>query len=156
MASNNPRLTPEKTPRYFTSCDAARIARNVVNDRKLTPEQVLACVAKGLGFTHISLRSESQTVVESGVSLSKDVKKAGFDLIKIVLKSAKLVIPKRFSTLLGRIGAILEFLDRVERFLDRIFENPPQERVEDVLKDSDCRCKGDKENNTATVEVNNG
>jgi len=49
---NKPNRTKIRT---FTSCDVARIAREVVRDEGSTPEEVLACIAKGLGFTHISL-----------------------------------------------------------------------------------------------------
>ena len=48
-----------KNKRYFSACDAARIAREVVKDRGLTPEEVLACVAKGLGFTHIIVNKKN-------------------------------------------------------------------------------------------------
>jgi len=45
-------------PRYFSSCDCARVARNVVDDRGVSPESVVACVAKGLGFTYLGLSDD--------------------------------------------------------------------------------------------------
>jgi len=136
MTSSNPRLTPERQPRFFTSCDAARIARNVVEDRKERPEEVLACIAKGLGFTHISL-SRPQEVVESGVNLSKGTIQASITLIKKVLNQVRINFPR----IAGRIGVILDAIDRLERIIDRLLDNPEQERVEDVIPPGKCSCR---------------
>lgn len=136
MTSNNPRLTPLGAPRYFTSCDAARIARNVVEDRGETPEEVLACIAKGLGFTHIALTREPQ-VVESGVNISKGALKTTIILTKKALE----LIGKQFPSILGKIGAIIEALDTIERVIDRIFDDQPTEKVDDVLEPGKCNCK---------------
>lgn len=63
-----------KYKRYFKPCDVARIARNCRDDNNLTGEQVIACVAKGLGFSHISTRKGGEIdVVESNVSLNKGI-----------------------------------------------------------------------------------
>ncbi len=136
MTSNTPRLTPLGGKRLFTSCDAARIARNVVVDRNERPEEVLACIAKGLGFTHISL-SRPTEVVEANVILSKGTIKTSISLTKRLLKT----IANRFPTFAARIAAILEFLDKLERVLDKILDNPPSERVEDVLPPGKCQCR---------------
>ena len=122
--------------RYFSSCDAARIARNVVSDRNERPEEVLACIAKGLGFTHISL-SRDRDVVEAGVNLSKGTIQAAIK----VLKNALFVIKRSFPSIAAKIGAIIELLDKLERLIDRLLDNPPQERVEDVLPPGKCVCK---------------
>jgi hypothetical protein len=45
-----------KNARYFQTCDAARIANEVVKDNPLINRvHVLACIAKRMGFTHVCL-----------------------------------------------------------------------------------------------------
>jgi hypothetical protein len=57
-----------KKPRYFKPCDVARIAKNCVQDNELPAELVLAYVARGLGFTHISLhKREEEFDTDDGV-----------------------------------------------------------------------------------------
>ena len=135
MVSGKPRLENHR-PRFFKPCDVARIARNCVSDNNLTEEEVLACVAKGLGFSHISL-SRRAPVVAAGVSLSKGQVRTGVNLIKSVLNAIK----NRFPSLLGRIGAILEFLDKLERVIDALVNAPDQRRVEDATRPGTCECK---------------
>ena len=135
MVSGKPRLTPEGRPRFFKSCDAARIAKNVVLDQKERPEEVLACIAKALGFTHISLSREQKTV-EAGVNLSKGT-------VTTIVRTAKSFLnflKRRFPDFAARIGAIIEILDKVERALDVLLDQPEQERVEDVLPPGKCNC----------------
>jgi len=108
----------------------------VVSDRNERPEEVLACIAKGLGFTHISL-SRDRDVVEAGVNLSKGTIQAAIK----VLKNALFVIKRSFPSIAAKIGAIIELLDKLERLIDRLLDNPPQERVEDVLPPGKCVCK---------------
>jgi hypothetical protein len=136
MTSKKPQLTPLGQPRYFTSCDAARIARNVVADRNERPEEVLACIAKGLGFTHISL-SRPPDVVQSGVNISKGTIKTTITLTKKLLET----IARKFPSFARRISTIIEALDVAERVLDKLLDNPPSERVEDVLPPGKCNCK---------------
>jgi hypothetical protein len=123
--------------RTFTSCDAARIAREVVRDEpEATPETVLACIAKGFGFTHISL-SRLRTV-ESGVSLDKKaIKPLLLALFKLIEKGReKAGVLKDF---LGPISVIvkkmLDMVDRIETL------DPPQKEVDDVIDPARCRCK---------------
>lgn len=66
MATKESNLRRGK-PRYFSACDVARVARNAVDDRGYTPESVLACTAKGLGFTYLGLGKDT-----AGAALSKD------------------------------------------------------------------------------------
>jgi len=136
MTSNNPRLSPEKGPRYFSACDAARIARNVVDDRKTTPESVLACIAKGLGFTHISLSRENR-VQESGVNISKGTVSVVINLLKRVIGLTKTRLP----SIAKLLGPILDFLVNLADLIDRLLEQPAQERVEDVIRPGECNCK---------------
>lgn len=131
------RYKPNRTfPRLFSSCDAARIAREVAKQKKDTPEEIMACIAKGLGFTHISL-SRSGTVVESRVTLSKGTIQSAINGLKIVLS----IVKSRFPSIAARIAAIIDALDKVSRFIDSILDNPRQERVEDVLPEGKCKCK---------------
>lgn len=123
--------------RYFTSCDAARIAREVVrDDPETTPEEVLACIAKGFGFSHISL--SRVRVVESGISLDK---KAIMPLLLTLLK----LIEKgrsRAGVLKDFLGPIFVILKKVIDMIDKIKTlDPPQKEVDDVISRSKCRCK---------------
>jgi hypothetical protein len=119
--------------RYFSSCDAARIAREVVKDRGETPEEVLSCIAKGLGFTHISL-SRNQTVQAGSGKAAVIIARASFS----VLRSALLLLRKEWPSIFSRLGRIIEALDTIERVLDRLFDDPEQAKVEDLAK---CKCK---------------
>lgn len=133
------RVKPNRTKaRLFSSCDAARIAREVVKDDKsLTPEQVLACIAKGMGFTHISL--SRLTVVESGISLDKKtILPLVLSLEKgLILLSKKGRIVKQFlAPLLVILKKIIDIAGRVD------IAEPPQANVDDVIVKGKCDCKG--------------
>jgi hypothetical protein len=129
-----------KNPRYFSACDCARIAKQVIQDRNLTPEQVLACVAKNLGFTHISLSRQASAPVEASVDLAKAT-----TLIRIfILGVERIAKIFHITTILKRIGPILEALDVLEELLEDIFDAPRQEPVDDVVDDSFCKCKEGK------------
>ena len=122
-------------PRFFSPCDVARIARNCVDDRNLRPEEVLACVAKGLGFTHVSL-SNSQNVMESNVSIGKNQ----ISLLKSGLNFILGVVKRRFPAIAKTIAGLIELLDNLDRILDRIL-GPESEPVDDVIKPGTCNCK---------------
>lgn len=122
---------PNRTkPRYFSSCDAARIAREVVRDRDETPEEVLACIAKGFGFTHISMSRVKS--VQANV--------AGLGVALLSLKGLLVVLRRALGVLATRDGIerIIRAIDDAERMIDRTLVAPEQRRVEDVVK---CRCK---------------
>jgi hypothetical protein len=127
---------PNRTKkRTFTSCDVARIAREVVRDEpEATPEEVMACIAKGFGFTHVSL--SRQRAVEGNVILTKAVPLL-ITLLKIIEKAAK--ASRRFKILLGPILAIvkkvLDIIESADMF------DPPQKKVDDVISPGRCRCK---------------
>jgi len=123
--------------RYFTSCDAARIAREVVrDDPETTPEEVLACIAKGFGFSHISL--SRVRVVESGISLDKKaIMPLLLTLLKLVEKGRS-----RAGVLKDFLGPIFVILKKVIDMIDKIKTlDPPQKEVDDVISRSKCRCK---------------
>lgn len=129
---------PNRTARrYFKTCDAARIAREVIrDDPETTPEEVLACIAKGLGFTHISL--SRQRVVESGVSLGKVPIKPALTLLQklLVELTKKSNLLKR---LLGpSLAALKKALDLIEK-IDTL--DPPQEEVDKAINKDKCKCK---------------
>lgn len=126
-----------KFPRYFKTCDAARIAREVVrDDPETTPEEVLACIAKGFGFTHISL--SRQRLVESGVSLGKiPVKSTIAIILALIVKLAKNKRLRELLTpLIAALKKLLDYLDKLEKLFDI-----EQAEVDDVINPDKCRCK---------------
>jgi hypothetical protein len=129
---------PNRTKkRYFSSCDAARIAREVVKDRGETPEQVLACIAKGFGFTHISL--SRQRVVQS--SILPSVIRTLPVLIEGAITLLRIFM-KKFGKQIAAVKAIIDILNKVKDILDRFLtESPPdQAKVDDIIGDG-CKCK---------------
>lgn len=123
--------------RYFTACDAARISREVVrDDQETTPEEVLACIAKGFGFTHISL--SRIRVVESAIILTKIPIKPTLTLLsKLLVKLAE-----RSSLFKRLLGPILVVLKKAIDMADKIDTiDPPQAEVDDVINPGKCRCK---------------
>ena len=77
-----------KRPRYFKPCDVARIAQNCLDDSdgSVTAEQLLAVVAKQLGFTHISLSVDPRSVDDKSTSLLIDKLEAMRDSLNRFLK----------------------------------------------------------------------
>ena len=128
-----------KRIRKFSACDAARIAREVTEDDPLqvTPEQVMACIAKGFGFTHISL--SRQTTVES--SFKPPIR----ETVVILEKTVTLIefLSKKFPSIAKVLLALLPALKKSLEFLTKIDTiDPPQAAVDDVLDTSKCKCKG--------------
>jgi len=129
---------PNRTKRrYFRACDAARIAREVVkDDPETTPEEVLACIAKGFGFTHVSL--SRLRVVESGIQIRpKDV---------VVLTKTALTLLEKIAVKFPRVGKILgpivAALKKAGDYLQKIDTiDPPQQEVDDVINKLKCNCK---------------
>jgi hypothetical protein len=126
---------PNRTKkRYFSMCDAARIAREVVKDRGDTPEEVLACIAKGMGFTYISL--SRLTEVEAGLITTKQLPL----LVKTVIKGLE-YLTNKFRLLKPFLAPLLVILKKIYDLVNKIdVAEPPQERVENVVGDK-CRCK---------------
>lgn len=123
-------------PRYFSACDVSRIALQVVDDRGLTPEQVLACIAKNLGFSHISLSREASKPVEaSTISLKKTV-----SLMKVIVEGL-IKLSKRYnlSWLTDRLSKLVAYLDILDEAFDLL--QPDQAKVDDVVNDNFCKCK---------------
>jgi hypothetical protein len=118
------------TPRRFTPCDAARIAREAAKSNNLENVQVLACVAKGLGFTYISIRQD-MPVVMSGVNISK---------------TPALVVT--LLTLLAKLIRDPGTRRRVEDIIRRVGDDPNNpsgdclEYPVDQFIGSECKCKG--------------
>jgi len=136
MTSKSPRLTPEGGPRYFSSCDAARIARNVVSDRGEPPEVVLACIAKGLGYRVIAIPTE-------GITVNSFAGSANLALVRLVLRliAATLRRVPGLANQLDTATAALEELEtKIQTFLSRDFQVA---NVDDVLIRSKfgCNCK---------------
>jgi len=128
-----------RNPRYFKMCDAARIAREVVRDNPGdTPEEVLACIARGLGFTHISL---SRTrVVEA--SLLPALLRSLPILIESLLTILR-VLTKKYGFLLPLLKNLIELIQEIKDSIDKFFNEPepPQAKIEDVLSPEKCKCK---------------
>jgi len=122
--------------RVFNSCDAARIAREVVkDDPEVTPEQVLACIAKGMGFTHISL--SRQRSVESSVSLRKSVILAILQTVKESLKR----LGRKPKILAETVLFVIEGIDSVIDFIDSLdLFDPSSEEVDKVIQPGKCEC----------------
>jgi len=131
-------LPPNRTKkRYFTACDAARIAREVVrDDSETTPEQVLACIAKGMGFSHISL--SRQRAVESNVSLSKPTITLAKTLLK---KSIPLLRKFNLPKVIAVLSTLLSALDKLETVIDLLLNQPKQDKVDDAINKDKCKCK---------------
>lgn len=128
---------PNRTrPRYFRMCDAARIAREVVRDNPGdTPEEVLACIAKGLGFTHISL--SRPRVVEAALF---PVPIPGWPMI-IEAIIVVLIRLRKYAWLLPIIKNLIELVEAVKKAVDDFFtKSPPSAKCEDVFGEK-CKCK---------------
>jgi hypothetical protein len=123
--------------RYFKACDAARIAREVVrDDPDSTPEEVLACIAKGFGFTHISL--SRQRAVESAISLDKRaIKPLVVNLIKLIqfLSKKSRLLKEFLAPLLVVAKKIMDIVGKIDTL------DPPQAEVDDVINKLKCQCK---------------
>jgi len=136
---NKPNRTQPYPLRYFKQCDAARVAREVIKrDPQSTPEQVLACVAKGLGFTHISL--SRTTSVEASI-LPAVIR----NLPVLVEKALTLLraLVKKYGWLLPFVKDLLNLLEKIKKIVDDILRltEPRQERVDDVIDGEKCKCK---------------
>lgn len=138
---------PNRTKaRVFKSCDVARIAREVVKDDKdTTPEEVLACIAKGMGFTYVSLSrvtSVEQAIIKPKTALII-LEKSIPILEKLILKS---------KTLARVLGPVIVALKKALDFIERVsVPSPPQEEVDKVINKDKCSCKGDKGVNSNTT-----
>jgi len=139
---------PNRTKkRFFKPCDAARIARECIkDDPELTPEQVLACIAKGLGFATIAL--SRTTSVEAGVNLGK----GKLTLIKIALEQIIKITPKRFSRLIGSIAAVLKIVQEIENAIDLLFNAPEQKTVDSQIPKDKCDCKDQPDTTHGPIE----
>lgn len=124
-------------PRYFSACDAARVARQALyDDPELTPEIVLACIAKGLRFQYISLSRVE--VVESGVNLSKVDPRLAMLGLKKVIELIEKGTPFFKKVLLPLVPALKKALDYLSK-VDTI--DAPQQAVDDVIPKGKCECK---------------
>lgn len=121
-------------PRYFSSCDAARVCRNVVHDRNLPREVVLACVAKGLGFKTISLPPPE--VKEAFLRPSPLPAVRGISqLLRLLMKT--------LPSFAARIQVALDLMEQVEGYLETLSDkaNAMTVGVDELLRDGSCKCK---------------
>lgn len=118
-------------------CDAARVAREVVRDRNETPEAVLACIARGLGFTHISL--SRQRVVQAGLPAVIRNLPAIIRALLVVLKE----LVAKHGWLLPVLKNLIEFLNEITKLIDKWQAEglPDQIAIDELLDDGRCVCK---------------
>lgn len=143
---NKPRRSER---RFFKTCDAVRVCREVLSeDVLMTPEELLACIAQDLGFTHISL---SRTrVVQSGLSVIL-AKRVALDVLIAALEGLATAISwlqrlirnnPRLAKAIFVVEGFLKLKQAVERVVELFAEEPPdQARVEDVIDPAKCKCK---------------
>jgi hypothetical protein len=115
-------------------CDAARVAREVVRDNDDTPEEVLACIAKGLGFTHISL--SRPTVVQSGFPEVIAELPAVLEKLIVILK----ILMKKYSWLIPLVKNLVDILDKGKSLWDKLVDLPKQILVTEAVHGK-CQCK---------------
>ncbi len=131
---------PNRTKiRHFKTCDAARVAREVLRfDSETTPEEVLACIAMGLGFTHISL-SRVQVVEASLVPAV--IRNFPALIEKFIVILANLI--KKYSWLKPYLKEAIEDLMIAKKLVDKFIEmtEPKQELCINVINREKCACK---------------
>lgn len=142
-------------PRFFTSCDCARVARNVVTDQNISPESVIACTAKGFGFTELGLSRRAIGPVSGVEQQIDDIKSmlglalVGFvrpDLGPVKTGFIRGVITKLVQmTPLGKViaaaaaaYAMLEALQQEEEKKKKECECKP---VDEWIEPGTCNCK---------------
>lgn len=104
-------------PRYFSTCDVARIAKNAVDDNGIPPELVLACVARKLGLK--TMRVKKVATQQSFVAP--------------VPQSAVVVqVVGVIRTLIALFPAFALTLTRLEEQLQRFLPTPETEITVDV------------------------
>jgi hypothetical protein len=115
----------------------ARIAREVVrDDQETTPEEVLACIAKGFGFTHVSL--SRLRVVESAVIFTKIPIKPTLTILGKLLEK----LAEKSNLFKRLLGPALVALKKAIELADKIDTiDPPQAEVDSVINPMKCRCK---------------
>jgi hypothetical protein len=135
MVSKTPQKGPGGSPRFFTSCDAARIARNVVSDQLEDREVVLACVAKGLGLAVIAIPIDKGVVKSFAGS-------ANLQLIRLFLRllASRLRVFGFKSQIDTATKALEDLSEQVKSLLGEDFRIA---NVDDVLIRSKkgCICK---------------
>lgn len=131
---------PNRTkPRHFKTCDAARVAREVLRfDTETTPEEVLACIALGLGFTHISL---SRVVAVEASLFPKVIRNLPAIVERLIEVLAALI--KKYSWLKPILKEIIDDLVVAKKLVDKFLEltEPKQELCINVINRDKCACK---------------
>jgi hypothetical protein len=139
---------PNRTKvRHFSVCDAARVARYAVRDDG-SPEEVLACIARGLGFTHISL--SRPTSLEAAAL--PDVIKRLPEFLEKALVLLKILIKK--YPWLPFLKDIIDTIQGILKIADKILEltGPEQKKVGDVIDKNKCDCKKENMKRTLLLE----
>jgi len=131
------------SPRYFSACDAGRIAQQVVDDRLIPKEIVLACVAKALGFTTISLPKPDVVEAFVGRPSSRQVLRGVSQLLRAVSRQLA-SFGARLEMIDDLLGALDELAQQIESLVERI--EARTESVANVLRNFRCCSSEDKGN----------
>lgn len=138
-----------KERRVFKTCDAVRICREVLaEDAETTPEELLACIAKSLGFTHISL-SRVRTVQSGALARVSAalLLKGVIIILDTIIKAVEAIqaLLSRFP-FVSRVIVVIELLLEAKRVIEKIvdiFSEPPPDQVpvNEALNPNKCNCK---------------
>jgi len=141
MAMKCTRIINRTVPRYFTACDAARIARQVTLDRNVPPESVIACIAKGYGYTHILLR-KGETALDIDIG-SRSARRTLSEFVDLSKKVPAVI--KIFPW----VRAILRIAETIDVILDLIdvIQGDQGRPVDELIEPGTCNCKREGENN---------
>jgi hypothetical protein len=125
--------------RTFKTCDAVRICREVLSHDDTTPEELLACIAKSMGFTHISL-SRPTTSQAAIINLPAAIGTVPVIIRKVVGYLALLV--KKYGWLAPVLKEVIDGLDKIRKIIDSMgFTDPDQVKVDDAINKDKCNCK---------------
>jgi len=127
-----------KRIRTFKTCDAVRVCREVLSHDETTPEELLACIARSMGFTHISL-SRPTTVQQQLISPAVIANLPA--LIESAI-AALLLLAKKYGWLAALLKDLIDGLDKIRKIIERLTEDlPTQVLVDEAINPSKCNCK---------------
>jgi len=126
--------------RTFKTCDAVRVCREVLSHDDTTPEELLACIAKSMGFTHISLSRPTSVTASALPNVIKNLPA----ILTTVINALKL-LAKQYGWLAVILKDLIDLLDKVRKLIDEFRSDvPDQALVDDVINKDKCNCKSVK------------
>lgn len=130
------------TIRTFKTCDAVRVCREVLSHDDTTPEELLACIAKSMGFTHISL-SRPTTSQAAIINLPAAIATVPVIIQKLVGFLTLLI--KRYGWIAPILKEVIDGLDKIRKLIDEFRDVvPDQVKVDDAINKEKCNCKNIK------------